>query len=388
MSEFNSNWFADYFDELAALPKRIEVTDASGASSTFDEGLAALHERLCTRIKETSAKIMFVGNGASAAISSHMAVDYCKRGGLRAISFNDSALLTCISNDCGYEQVFATPIQMLADAADLLIAISSSGRSPNIIQAAEAAREIGCCVITLSGFEPSNPLRKLGDMNFYVPSREYGFVEILHESGAALHGRFLRSRTRGRVTPMATDRAVFLDRDGVINVDRGKQYVRSWEDFEFLPGTLEALALLAQAEFHVFVVTNQSCIGRGLVGQEAVDQVHAEMVAKIRAAGGRIDHVVMCPHAPEENCRCRKPRPGLFTEAIDSQRLAARNSYLVGDSIRDLEAARGAGVRPLLVLTGHGQESHDQLAGFPGRDEVRVFEDLLAAARWLVEQPT
>ena len=123
---------------------------------------------------------MFVGNGGSATIASHMAIDFTKNGGIRALSFNDGAALTCLGNDLGYENVFSKQIEMLATNKDLLVAISSSGSSQNILNAVGAARAKGCEIITMSGFSAQNPLRKLGDLNLYVASREYGFVEAAH----------------------------------------------------------------------------------------------------------------------------------------------------------------------------------------------------------------
>ncbi|HAM59185.1 MAG TPA: phosphoheptose isomerase, partial [Candidatus Rokubacteria bacterium] len=114
------------------------------------------------------------------AIASHQAVDYWKNGGMRAVAFNDPSLLTCVSNDFGYRHVFAKPIEMFADAGDALIAISSSGQSENILRGVEAARRARCRVITLSGFRPDNPLRRLGELNFWVPTDSYGHVEITH----------------------------------------------------------------------------------------------------------------------------------------------------------------------------------------------------------------
>ena len=101
-------------------------------------------------------------------------------GVARAVAFNDPSLLTCVSNDFGYAHVFEKPIEMFADAGDVLIAISSSGKSENIVRGVEAARRTGCRIITLSGFRPDNPLRRLGELNFWVPTDSYGHVEITH----------------------------------------------------------------------------------------------------------------------------------------------------------------------------------------------------------------
>ncbi|HLN08987.1 MAG TPA: SIS domain-containing protein [Xanthobacteraceae bacterium] len=136
--------------------------------------------RQARRSHAAGNKIMFVGNGGSAAIASHMAIDYCKNGGLRAVAFNDASALTCLANDFGYVQVFAKQIEFHARRDDLLVAISSSGRSPNILHGVEAARSLGCGVATFSGFTESNELRRAGDVNFYLRSTEYGLVEIGH----------------------------------------------------------------------------------------------------------------------------------------------------------------------------------------------------------------
>jgi D-sedoheptulose 7-phosphate isomerase len=125
-------------------------------------------------------KLMFIGNGGSAAIASHMAADFSKTGNLRSVAFNDASALTCLGNDLGYENVFAKQIELHARQGDFLVAISSSGRSANILKGVSAARATGCAVLTLSGFQSDNPLRRQGDINMWVNSDYYGFVEIAH----------------------------------------------------------------------------------------------------------------------------------------------------------------------------------------------------------------
>jgi len=172
---------AGFFDDLCAAQKTVTVFDGAGHPLDFADGMALAVDMLVSQTSR-GRKIMFVGNGASAAISSHQAVDYWKTGGMRAVAFNDAALLTCISNDFGYAQVFERPIEMFADAGDVLVAVSSSGRSENIVRAARIARAKGCRVITMSGFDRENALRRLGDLNFYVASKSYGHVEVTHLS--------------------------------------------------------------------------------------------------------------------------------------------------------------------------------------------------------------
>ena len=125
-------------------------------------------------------KIMFIGNGGSAGIASHLAIDFSKNGGLRSLAFNDASALTCLGNDLGYDNVFAKQLDFHAAPGDLLVAISSSGKSPNVLNAVKVARARDCGVATFSGFTEENDLRKTGDVNFYVGSCEYGFVEVAH----------------------------------------------------------------------------------------------------------------------------------------------------------------------------------------------------------------
>lgn len=169
----------NYWDEYAALLGRIEVTEAPGRPLALADGV----QRAIALLQERAAQggqVLFIGNGGSAAMASHFAMDYWHAGGIRALAFQDGAQLTCLSNDHGYEQVFALPIRMFAGPADVLVAISSSGNSPNILNGVAAARERGCAVITLSGFDAENRLRPLGDLNFYVPAHHYGYVELTH----------------------------------------------------------------------------------------------------------------------------------------------------------------------------------------------------------------
>ncbi|MFC1559497.1 SIS domain-containing protein [Candidatus Margulisiibacteriota bacterium] len=170
-----------YYDELNKFVKQIKVKDKKGKELKFSDGA----ERAVKIMLEQHAegkKVMFIGNGGSAAIASHMAVDFWKNGRIPATAFNDSSLLTCISNDYGYERVFEKPIEAFAGEGDVLMAISSSGKSKNILNGVKAAESKKCKVITFSGFSPDNTLYKTGDLNFYVPSSAYSHVEIIHHT--------------------------------------------------------------------------------------------------------------------------------------------------------------------------------------------------------------
>ena len=150
-------------------------------------------------------------------------------------------------------------------------------------------------------------------------------------------------------------RAIFIDRDGVICRNRN-DHVKSWEEFVFLRGALEALARLARLDLFIVVVTNQAIINRGIVPVDAIEDIHARMVRAVEAAGGRIDQVVYCPHRPDEHCDCRKPQPGMLLKAANDLRLDLSRSYFVGDAEADMLAGQAVGCHRYLVLTGRGRQ--------------------------------
>ena len=174
--------------------------------------------------------------------------------------------------------------------------------------------------------------------------------------------------------------AVFLDRDGVINENRS-DYVKSWQEFVFLPNVFEPLRYLAQSSYIVVVVTNQSAIGRGLVSAAIVEEIHCRMQTEIQHNGGRIDAIYYCPHHPNEGCSCRKPKPGLLLRAAQDLNIDLERSYFVGDAVSDVEAAMNAGCRPVFVLTGRGKEQlsllyqngYKNVPVFPGLREAVLF---------------
>ena len=149
------------------------------------------------------------------------------------------------------------------------------------------------------------------------------------------------------------NKLVILDRDGTINVDRD-DYVKSADEFEPLPGALEAIAQLNHAGFLVALATNQSGLGRGLFDMAALNAMHAKMNKMLAAVGGRVDAIFFCPHSPEESCTCRKPAPGLYEQIAERFGVSLNGVPVVGDSLRDLQAAVAVGAEPHLVLTGKG----------------------------------
>jgi D-glycero-D-manno-heptose 1,7-bisphosphate phosphatase len=172
---------------------------------------------------------------------------------------------------------------------------------------------------------------------------------------------------------------VVLDRDGTINHD-SDQYIKSPGEWRPIKGSLEAIARLTQAGYHVVVATNQSGIERGLFDTAALNAIHDTMQRAVQQAGGRIDAIFFCPHAGESDCDCRKPRPGMLLEIGKRMNTPLAGVPMVGDALRDLQAAAAAGARPVLVLTGKGRSTRDK-GGLPPGTEI--FPDLAAFAAQL-----
>lgn len=175
---------------------------------------------------------------------------------------------------------------------------------------------------------------------------------------------------------MAQPKLLVVDRDGVINKD-SPDYIRTPDEWIPLPGSLEAIAALNRAEYEVVVATNQSGVGRGLFTAEVLAAIHRKMTAGVEAAGGRLAGIFFCPHAPEANCDCRKPRPGLLRQIETAFGCSLTGQPIVGDSERDLVAAQAVGGRAILVRTGNGRDTEARLKASSG---IEVFDDLAAVA--------
>jgi histidinol-phosphate phosphatase family protein len=178
--------------------------------------------------------------------------------------------------------------------------------------------------------------------------------------------------------PNGHDRnAVFVDRDGVLNRSR-PDHVKSWDEFEFMPGALEGLAELRRMDVRVVVITNQSVVGRGLLTLGELHVLHQRMMAAVAGAGGEIENVYACPHLPDEGCRCRKPGTELFSRASSDLGVNLDESVMIGDSWSDVVAARNAGCRAILV--DHTQSSERE-ADPPVVASFAQAVDLLASWR-------
>jgi D-glycero-D-manno-heptose 1,7-bisphosphate phosphatase len=175
---------------------------------------------------------------------------------------------------------------------------------------------------------------------------------------------------------------IVLDRDGVINFD-SDQFIKSPDEWRPIPGSLEAIARLNQAGYRVVVATNQSGVGRGLFGMTTLTDIHDKMFKSLHQVGGRIDAVFYCPHAADSNCDCRKPKPGMLQQIGVRFGVDLDQVPVVGDGLRDLQAAAAIGARPILVLTGKGEKTH-AAGNLP--EGTTVFPDLAFAVTSLLAE--
>ena len=167
-------------EEFSKVVAGTKVVENTGMELSLQEGINKTFE-IIDNARESNRGLYIIGNGGSAAIASHAAIDFLNMGKISAHTLHDSATFTCMANDYGYEYAFSNIIELTLKSKDILIAISSSGHSKNIINAVESAKQLGSIIITLSGFDSKNNLRKKGDINFWCNSRDYGMVEIAHQ---------------------------------------------------------------------------------------------------------------------------------------------------------------------------------------------------------------
>lgn len=181
-------------------------------------------------------------------------------------------------------------------------------------------------------------------------------------------------------------RVVFLDRDGVINRD-SPEYIKSWKEFTFLPGSLTAIRNLTRAGYRLILITNQSAVNRGMISPDELRDMHARMTAAVRGRGGDIIDIFFCPHRPDEGCDCRKPKPGMIRDAQAKYGLDPAEAVMVGDSAKDMRCAENAGCGGrVLVLTGNGVATRERLAR-ENRPPDFTAENLLHAAEWIMNRP-
>ena len=177
---------------------------------------------------------------------------------------------------------------------------------------------------------------------------------------------------------------IIVERDGVINHDADGcvTNLQAWQPY---PGSLEGLALLARNGYKVALVSNQSGIGRGVLREEDLQSIHQKIIDEVALMGGELQGIYYCPHVPEENCDCRKPRTGMFDRIEEEFSISLQGAYCVGDSLKDIQVARAKGCKPILVRTGNGTQTETTTLLWPKYGEdIQIFEDFAAFAESLL----
>lgn len=372
------------------------------------ERVDAIVERLhCARLRRAS--IFICGNGGSGATASHFVNDLNKGANadgvprFRAVGLVDNMpLLLAWSNDVGYEVAFEEQLRNLARPGDVIIGISGSGNSPNVLNAISYGRRIGAETIGLTGGQGGRlaamvdaPLvastacmEQIEDVHMFL---EHAIVSALRDRAqrelvpSLLLAEAYYTLPDAEVSDLAPRGAVFLDRDGVINANRD-DYVKTWDEVEFIPNAIEALRTLACMQMPIVVVTNQSAIARGAVTFEEVESINRRLMAHVSAQGGRIDGVVWCPHHPDQHCHCRKPKTGMLTLAAEALHLDLGRSFVVGDAESDVAAGQAVGCRTALVLSGRGIAHRDRVVARWG-ERCHIVGDLGEAVAWIRNAP-
>jgi D-glycero-D-manno-heptose 1,7-bisphosphate phosphatase len=245
-----------------------------------------------------------------------------------------------------------------------------------VVAAAERARALGISVVGFGGCD-GGELRSLSDAYVHVPADDYGLIESAHLVFDHCLTSMLAIARKDEAVHASARPAVFLDRDGVI-VRNSDSYIKSLDELDFLPGSIDAIALLHRHGFRVFVVTNQSAVGRGLLRPEDLEAIHSHIRAEVVRHGADIEAFFVCPHHPRDGCDCRKPKPGLLHKARDSFDVDLSLAVMVGDHESDLIAAAAVGCRAVLVTSGRtvSDEVHPVASA--------VVEDLIEAARLII----
>jgi|GEM_PF-5700 len=346
--------------------------------STIHETIAGLQGILAdSRIMETGGrvseeivracqkgrKVLICGNGGSAADAQHIAAElsgkfFFDRRPLFAEALHvNTSYLTAVANDYSYEEIFARLIKAQGRPGDVLIALSTSGNSKNILRALEEANAAGMVTVGFTGQGP-NPMEMLCDHLLAVPSRVTPRIQECH----IILGHIICEIVENRLFAVHKP-AIFLDRDGVINKKMAEgDYVTQWSQFSFLPGVFEAIKLFNDRGYLVIVVTNQQCVGKGIVPMETIRTIHEKMAKSIEENGAHVDGVYMCPHLVADECSCRKPGTGLFEMALRDFRrrgvsIDMAKSYMIGDSETDIVAGKKAGLYALQIARDYSPQN-------------------------------
>ena len=318
----------------------------------FPAGTAGRAAAVISACYEHGGKVLACGNGGSAAEAQHLVTELVgrferNRASLPALTLDaNSATLTAVSNDYGYCGAFAHQLDALGDPGDVLVAISTSGDSENVVRAVLAAREKGMSTVGYLGGSGGR-LAALVDVPVVLPALDTATIQAGH--------LVLTHTICGLVEEtLFPNKAVFLDRDGTLIANR--HYGSDPDEIELLDGVVEGLLRLRKAGYRLVLVSNQSGVARGYFGEAEVARMHHQLQRMLDTHGAALDGLEYCPHHPEGTvspyaveCACRKPAPGMLRRAARKHAVNLSASWMVGDIEDDVEAGHRAGARTILI---------------------------------------
>ena len=317
-------------------------TSAGVISQTDAKTIEKISDVLVAAIKD-GKKIIFMGNGGSSADAQHLAAEFTgrylmEREPMDAISLSNIAPVTAIGNDYTFDTVFKKQVEAHVKKGDVVIAISTSGNSKNIITAMEAAKAKGAITISFTG--AGGVMKDMADHALIIPSMETPRIqEAYMVAGHAMCGLTERG--------VFGKKAVFIDRDDTVAKD--VPYCGRPEDLKLFKGVPESIAKLNKAGFLVIMITNQSGVARGKFTEDDLARIHKKMIADIEKGGGRLDDIFYCPHHPDECCGCRKPEAGMGIAAVAKYKINTKISYMIGNSDADVGFGEAIGCTPIRV---------------------------------------
>ena len=286
---------------------------------------------------------IFMGNGGSSADAQHIAAEFSgrymlERPALPGVCLSNIAPVTAIGNDYSYDLVFRRQVEAICRKGDVVIGMSTSGNSKNVILAMEAAKERGAVTMSFTG--DGGKLREMVDHAVVIPSKETPRIQ---------EGYLCACHTMCGIVEreMFGQRAVLIDRDDTIAKD--VPYCDDPDKFELYPYVPDAVRRLNEAGYLVIVITNQSGIGRGYFDEGTLERIHDKLRRMVEAGGGRIDDIFFCLHTPDDHCSCRKPEIGMGLAAVAKHGIDPSRSFMVGDHEKDMEFARRLGCRGIRV---------------------------------------
>lgn len=310
---------------------------------------------VCIESLKNGGKIMFCGNGGSAADSQHLAAELVGRYKMNRPALNsvalttDTSILTAVGNDFGYDTIFERQVEGLGKKGDVLVGLSTSGNSKNVLLAMQKAEAMGIKTIAFTG-EKGGKMKEVADIVINVPSETTNHIQEMHIAV----GHILCGFIEKELAPKS--KALFLDRDGTINIDYG--YTYETEKFGFVEGIVELCRTAQEKGYKIIVITNQSGVERGYYTLEQMNAFNELMKDEFKKLGVEITDVYCCPYLEHPD---RKPLPGMFLKAKDRYNIDMENSIAVGDKERDIVSAINAGVKTTYLLNAAAKTSKGKI---------------------------